>query len=54
VDALVADVERLGDLAHRAAGRVQAANCVVVVELRPIRLVLQLEQAGAELARLVE
>jgi hypothetical protein len=54
VHALVAEVEFLGDLTHRAAGRVQSADRVVVVELRAIGVVLKLEQAGAKLARLVE
>jgi hypothetical protein len=54
VHALVAEVECLGDLTHRAAGRVQPPDRVVVVELGAIGVVLELEQAGAELARLCE
>jgi hypothetical protein len=54
VHALMAQVERLGDLPHRPAGRVQAANPVVVVQLRPVGLVLELEEARAELASLGE
>jgi hypothetical protein len=54
VHPLMAEVERLCDLAHRAAGGVQAADRMVVVELCPIRLVLELEQSGPELACLGE
>jgi hypothetical protein len=43
VHALVAEVELLGDLTHRSSGGVQPADGVVVVELRAIGVVLQLE-----------
>jgi hypothetical protein len=43
VHALVAEVEFLGDLTHGPSGRVQPADRVVVVELRAICVVLELE-----------
>jgi hypothetical protein len=54
VDPLMAEVEGLGNLTHRTAGRVQPPDRVVVVELRAICVVLELEEAGAELGRLGE
>jgi hypothetical protein len=54
VDTLMAEVERLGDLPHRAARCLQAADGVVVVQLGPVGLVLEVEETRAELACLVE
>jgi hypothetical protein len=52
--ALVAEIQDLGDLPHRAAGRVQPPDRVVVVQLGPIGLVLEVEQPRAKLAGFCE
>ena len=54
VDALVGEAQALADLAHRAAGGVEAADCVLEVRLRPLGLVLELEEAIAGRLRLTE
>ena len=48
VDALVREAELLGDLAHRSALRMQAADHVLVVHARDVDLVLQVEQPLAD------
>jgi hypothetical protein len=52
VDPLVAQAEDLGDLPHRRPGRVQPPDGMVVIDSRPLGLVLELEQPIAGLPRL--
>ena len=54
VNALMAQREVFGDLAERAALRMEAPNRVVVVGPRPLRLVLELEEAVAAEPRVPE
>jgi hypothetical protein len=54
VHALVREAELGRDLSQRAACHLQPPDRVVVVRLRALRVVLQLEQPAAERARLLE
>jgi hypothetical protein len=54
MDPLVAEPERLGDLAHRRASGVQPSHRVMVVEPCPLGLVLQLEHPISRLQRLLK
>jgi hypothetical protein len=52
VDALVAEIECLGDLTHRSAGGVKPTYRMVIVDPRAVGFVLEVQEAGTEVARL--
>ena len=54
MDALIAEPERVADLAKRRAVRVKPADRVLVVDARELGVVLQLEQAISGRARITQ